>query len=128
MNAIELLIIFFIPSDRKLLTVLIVLPQVTCYRMIPLRASSRAWGWLTNLQLPRVIRPWVYGLYADMFGCNLHEAQIEDLYSYPSLSDFFCRQLKDDARPIDPICSIVRRSFHSNLHAFPETSSSLFFL
>lgn len=81
--------------------------EVTCYRMIPLRASSRAWGWLTSLELPRVIRPWVYGFYADMFGCNIHEAEIEDLSSYPTLSDFFCRQLKDNVRPIDPVHSIV---------------------
>ncbi|XP_026278781.1 phosphatidylserine decarboxylase proenzyme, mitochondrial [Frankliniella occidentalis] len=81
--------------------------EVTCYRMIPLRASSRAWGWLTNLELPRLIRPWVYGFYADMFGCKIHEAEVEDLYCYPSLSDFFCRQLKENARPIDPIRSII---------------------
>ncbi|XP_034247513.1 phosphatidylserine decarboxylase proenzyme, mitochondrial [Thrips palmi] len=81
--------------------------EVTCYRMIPLRASSRAWGWLTNLELPRSIRPWVYGMYADMFGCKIHEAEVEDLTCYPSLSDFFCRQLKDNVRPIDPFHSIV---------------------
>ena len=42
----------------------------------------------------------LFGLYSSMFGCDLEEAEIDDLKSYRSLSDFFCRSIKSNLRPI----------------------------
>ncbi|XP_021927861.1 phosphatidylserine decarboxylase proenzyme, mitochondrial isoform X2 [Zootermopsis nevadensis] len=81
--------------------------EITCYRAVPLRMLSRIWGWITNKQLPLSVRPFVYNYYASTFGCNLQEAAYEDLTSYKSLAEFFCRPLKDGVRPIDKIDCIV---------------------
>ncbi|XP_063229688.1 phosphatidylserine decarboxylase proenzyme, mitochondrial isoform X2 [Bacillus rossius redtenbacheri] len=75
--------------------------QVTCYRAIPLRSLSRMWGWMMNKELPASLRPWFFSAYASVFGCNLEEAINEDLRSYATFAEFFCRQLKEGVRPID---------------------------
>ncbi|KAF4524727.1 hypothetical protein B566_EDAN014432, partial [Ephemera danica] len=75
--------------------------EITCYRLIPLRALSRAWGWVMSREVPIWARPRLYSWYARSFGCDLAEAEEEDLSAYPCLGDFFCRRLKHDARPID---------------------------
>lgn len=74
--------------------------EVTCYRSVPLRVLSRGWGWLSNLELPDSLRIRLIATYAHTFGCNLDEAEVQDLSAYRSLADFFCRALREDARPI----------------------------
>ncbi|XP_069684838.1 phosphatidylserine decarboxylase proenzyme, mitochondrial isoform X2 [Periplaneta americana] len=81
--------------------------EITCYRAVPLRALSRIWGWITNKELPPSIRPWLYTYYASTFGCNLKEAAHDDLTTYKSLAEFFCRPLKDGVRPVDENDCIV---------------------
>ncbi|XP_054276362.1 phosphatidylserine decarboxylase proenzyme, mitochondrial-like isoform X1 [Macrosteles quadrilineatus] len=80
--------------------------QITCYRSLPLRLWSRTWGWLCNCHVPLTLRSYVYGLYSSMYGVNLDE-MAGDLSDYPSLGQFFTRQLKDGTRPIDPVDCIV---------------------
>jgi len=53
------------------------------------------------MELPRPIRPYVYRFYSGMFGVDLDEARECDLTCFPTLADFFCRELKDGVRPID---------------------------
>lgn len=67
---------------------------------LPLNAISRAWGWANNLTLPIWFRPFGFRLYAWIFGCNLDEMKDPDLTHYKSLGEFFYRELKDGARPI----------------------------
>lgn len=55
----------------------------------------------SDIKVPEVLRPYVYSLYINMFHVNLSEALNEDLKSYPSLADFFSRQIKDDVRTIE---------------------------
>ncbi|XP_044728224.1 phosphatidylserine decarboxylase proenzyme, mitochondrial [Chrysoperla carnea] len=81
--------------------------EVRCYCALPLRAMSRWWGWIADIELPYVLRPWLYGFYASTFGVNLMEAKTTDLRAYSTLSDFFCRELKEDARQIDQNSSLV---------------------
>ncbi|ODM98090.1 Phosphatidylserine decarboxylase proenzyme, partial [Orchesella cincta] len=71
--------------------------EVTCYRMVPLRAFSRAWGWVHSINLPVWARA---PLYSDAFNCNVGEAEIEDLQYYRNLGEFFRRGLKTGVRPI----------------------------
>ncbi|XP_071441496.1 phosphatidylserine decarboxylase proenzyme, mitochondrial [Hetaerina americana] len=75
--------------------------EISCYRMMPLRALSRAWGWALGCQLPTWARTPILSAYASTFGCNLSEAAYPELSSYSSLGEFFCRSLKDGCRPID---------------------------
>ncbi|XP_046383015.1 phosphatidylserine decarboxylase proenzyme, mitochondrial [Ischnura elegans] len=81
--------------------------EITCYRMMPLRAFSRAWGWALGFQLPTWARSPILSAYASTFGCNLSEAAYPDLSSYSSLGEFFCRSLKDGCRPIDAAQPLV---------------------
>ena len=80
------------------------------FRVIPFRAMSRAWGWLTNRQLPTWARQPILGLYAKTFNCNLEEALDSNLKNYPCLAEFFRRKLKKDVRPIDTSSSVVSPS------------------
>ncbi|XP_065213877.1 phosphatidylserine decarboxylase proenzyme, mitochondrial isoform X2 [Planococcus citri] len=73
--------------------------QITCYRAIPLRAMSRAWGWISSQHVPLSIRCWLYTGYARMYGVNLEEAA-HSLEHYNSLCEFFIRQLKEGVRPV----------------------------
>ncbi|GLV44070.1 Phosphatidylserine decarboxylase [Carabus blaptoides fortunei] len=75
--------------------------EVDFYCSLPLRAISRCWGWIADKQMPVMLRPWLYGLYASTFGVNLLEAESSDLKDYPSLADFFARGLKEGVRSID---------------------------
>ncbi|KAK9884454.1 hypothetical protein WA026_007297 [Henosepilachna vigintioctopunctata] len=81
--------------------------EVKCYCMLPLRTVSRCWGWIADIKLPEVFRPYVYGLYINMFQVNLSEAYNDDLKSYPSLADFFSRAIKEDVRVIDKHSCLV---------------------
>ena len=49
------------------------------------------------------------GRYVRTFGCKMEEAAEPDLLAYDSLSALFRRELKPDARPIDPHCPLVRK-------------------
>nr|CAG4636987.1 EOG090X05NI [Ceriodaphnia reticulata]SVE72915.1 EOG090X05NI [Ceriodaphnia reticulata] len=84
--------------------------EILYYRIIPFRAISRAWGWLTNRHLPVWARQPILGLYARTFNCNLDEALDCNLESYSCLAEFFRRKLKDGVRPIDPASSVVAPS------------------
>lgn len=39
--------------------------------------------------------------YVKAFGCDLSEAQVDDIYSYQNLGELFRRDLKDGMRPIE---------------------------
>ena len=48
-----------------------------------------------------------FKLYSWIFGCNLDEMKDPDLTHYKNLSEFFYRELKDGARPIDYDAALV---------------------
>ncbi|KAI8994710.1 phosphatidylserine decarboxylase-domain-containing protein [Pilobolus umbonatus] len=74
--------------------------QVHVAAALPLRSISRLWGAFNSLTIPVYLRPYGYRLYSWVFGCNLDEMKNPDLYSYPNLSAFFYRELKEGVRPI----------------------------
>ncbi|KAI8099839.1 phosphatidylserine decarboxylase-domain-containing protein [Halteromyces radiatus] len=74
--------------------------QVHVAAALPLRTMSRIWGAFNSLTIPTVLRPAGFKLYSWIFGCNLDEMKNGDLYSYPNLSTFFYRELKEGVRPI----------------------------
>ncbi|CAL4079881.1 unnamed protein product [Meganyctiphanes norvegica] len=81
--------------------------EVEAYKLLPLRYFSRAWGWMTNLELPEWSRRSVLGLYVKSFGCNMNEAEVEDLNKYTCLGDLFRRSLKAGVRPVDISAEVV---------------------
>ena len=68
---------------------------------------SRRAGSLSERELPLWLRTPLLGLYARVFGCNMSEAVEEEVGKYRSLSAFFTRSLKPDARPISRDHSLV---------------------
>jgi len=74
--------------------------QVTCYKSLPLRHFSRLWGFINDIYLPVWLRTRLLGYYARTFGCDVTEAEVEDLAQYNNLGEFFRRRLKLSARPL----------------------------
>ncbi|GAB1607222.1 hypothetical protein Ahia01_001005600 [Argonauta hians] len=70
---------------------------------MPLRSLSRLWGKVNQLDLPVFMRIPVFRIYIWAFGCNIEEAEEEDLKTYRNLGEFFRRTLKPQVRPIDDI-------------------------
>ncbi|XP_054706170.1 LOW QUALITY PROTEIN: phosphatidylserine decarboxylase proenzyme, mitochondrial-like [Uloborus diversus] len=89
---------------------------VSLYTMLPLRATSRFWGWVHNIDLPRPIRKPLLNFFVSTYGCNLKEAVVEDITEYKNLGEFFRRQLKKEVRPIHPCDCVVSPSDGQILH------------
>ncbi|XP_047473510.1 phosphatidylserine decarboxylase proenzyme, mitochondrial-like [Penaeus chinensis] len=81
--------------------------EVAAYKLLPLRSFSRAWGWVNGIELPEWSRKSVLGFYVRAFGCNMAEAEVEDLNRYACLSDLFRRSLKEGIRPVDLSAEVV---------------------
>jgi phosphatidylserine decarboxylase len=99
--------------------------QMNIYCSLPLRLLSRCWGWLAECQVPRPVRPVLYGLYSSTFGVNLEEAAVPDLKHYRSLAEFFARSLKEDARTIDENCCLVSPCDGKVLHFGSAVDSNI---
>lgn len=65
------------------------------------RALSHAVGWAADRKIPGFLRASVYRGYARATGADLGEVRLP-LSEFPSLSQFFVRELKPGARTIDP--------------------------
>lgn len=81
--------------------------QISLYKIIPWRFTSRLWGQVNDKNLPQSLRTPLLGLYVWLFGCDVSEAAIEDLRHYKNLQEFFKRQLKPEVRPIDKHHALV---------------------
>lgn len=80
--------------------------SVAALKWLPTREGSRAWGWLTNLEVPLSLRPFIYGTYSNIFGVNLDEAE-HPMEAYPSLARFFTRNIKKGTRWLDPSADMI---------------------
>ncbi|HVS08439.1 MAG TPA: archaetidylserine decarboxylase [Planctomycetota bacterium] len=70
------------------------------------RASSRLFGWMSDLRLPRALRAPVYRAYGRHFGVDLSELRLP-LEEHPSFGAFFVRRLREGARPFPPDPSVL---------------------
>ncbi|OXU22866.1 hypothetical protein TSAR_017042 [Trichomalopsis sarcophagae] len=95
--------------------------MVECYCSLPLRITSRVWGGFASLELPVSIRTTIYSFYAKIFKANLDEIDAS-LTEFASLSDFFVRPLKPNARTIAQNTNMVSPSDGKVLHFGPVTS------
>jgi len=64
------------------------------------RALSHCVGWAADRRIPSFLRPAIYRGYARATGADLDEVRLP-LAAFPSLAQFFVRELKDGRRPID---------------------------
>jgi len=74
--------------------------EVACYKVLPLKALSRAFGYVTDMNLHPFLRRHVLEWYVKKFDCNMKEAEEEDIHTYNNLGDLFRRAIKPDVRPI----------------------------
>lgn len=65
-----------------------------------LRAMSHAVGWAADRRIPKFLRGTVYRGYARFTGADLGEVRLP-LSAFPSLGQFFVRELVHGARPIE---------------------------
>ena len=78
----------------------------TLLTLLPKVALSRVTGLLTDIPVPRPLRRAYYGWFSRRYGVNLDEVGV-DLRRFRSLSRFFGRELRPDARPIAPGAALV---------------------
>ncbi len=79
---------------------------VSLLRAAPLRAYGRAVRMASDVEIPRGLRPLIFGKFAERLGMNLSEAE-HDISEYPSFGAFFTRRLRDDARPLAEDASTI---------------------
>ena len=69
-------------------------------KQLPAKGLSRAVGRMNH----REFHPWVMQpmlrMYVRTFGCKMHEAEVEDIAQYRSLSQLFRRKLKPGVRTV----------------------------
>lgn len=90
--------------------------KVAAYSTLPLKSISRLWGRFNDIDLPLWMREPGYKLYSYLFGVNLDEVAEADLKTYPNLGEFFYRELKPGARPIDAAAPLVSPADGKVLH------------
>lgn len=90
--------------------------KVAAYSTLPLKALSRWWGKFNDIDLPVWMREPGFKLYSYIFGVNLDEVAEDDLTTYKNLGEFFYRELKPGARPIDENSPLVSPADGKILH------------
>lgn len=90
--------------------------KVAAYSTLPLKAMSRLWGRVNDIDLPVWMREPGYKLYSYLFGVNLDEVAEPDLTTYHNLGEFFYRELKPGVRPIDESAELVSPADGKVLH------------
>lgn len=77
-------------------------------KLLPKNLVSRAFGSVSEVELPPPVQTTVNRVFADMAGIDLTESEQEP-DAYPSLNKFFTRKLRSGARPVetdDPAAAI----------------------
>lgn len=68
--------------------------------LLPKQMLTVIFGWLAKKQLG-IVTTWIIQGFSKLYKIDLSEAQISDVKEYKTFNDFFARELKQDARPID---------------------------
>jgi len=64
------------------------------------RVVSRMTGYMCSLELPVWMRYVMYGSFANAYGINMKEVEVEDFGHYKTFTEFFTRKLKKGARTV----------------------------
>lgn len=73
---------------------------------LPHHGISRMAGWLAQSKTPW-LKNLVIKRFINTYGVNMNEAQRPNAQDYENFNDFFTRELKDDARPIDASSDVI---------------------
>lgn len=68
--------------------------------LLPKQMLTVIFGWLAKKQLG-IVTTWMIQGFSKLYKIDLSEAQISNVKEYKTFNDFFARELKQDARPID---------------------------
>lgn len=68
--------------------------------LLPKQLLTVFFGWLASKQLG-MVTTWLIKGFMKLYKIDLNEAQYEEAEAYKTFNDFFARELKPDARPID---------------------------
>lgn len=79
---------------------------INSLKVLPQHTMSAMAGSVFGLTTPKPLRKLAVTAYGKVFGVNFDEVK-EPLDSFSSLQDFFVRELKDGARPIDAAADAV---------------------
>ena len=79
---------------------------INSLKVLPQHTMSAMAGSVFGLTTPKPLRKLAMTAYGKVFGVNFDEVK-EPLDSFSSLQDFFVRELKDGARPIDAAADAV---------------------
>ena len=79
---------------------------INSLKVLPQHTMSAMAGSVFGLTTPKPLRKLAVTAYGKVFGVNFDEVK-EPLESFSSLQDFFVRELKDGARPIDAAADAV---------------------
>ena len=77
--------------------------------LLPKVLLSRTTGLLASLPLPTPLRAPFYSWFARRYGAELSEVQAP-LSSFRSLQAFFQRELRQGARPIEPVARSTQQN------------------
>ena len=89
------------------------------FELLPTRMLSHYWGRIHHKELPRWLRSPVVGLYVKVFGCDMSEAENEQLSDYKNICELFTRRLKPGTREVDQNCEFVSNALYVHMqHIF----------
>lgn len=74
--------------------------------LLPKQLLTLIFGWLANKHLGKVTTWMILG-FSKLYKVDLNEAKISDVKEYKTFNDFFARELKDEARPIDSAANSI---------------------
>jgi phosphatidylserine decarboxylase len=81
---------------------------VQALKLLPKNLVSRAFGSVSEIELPAAVQGTVNRAFAEFAGIDVSESEQEP-DAYPSLNSFFTRRLRRDARPVatdDPAAAV----------------------
>ena len=81
--------------------------KVWIYRSLPWLSLSRRFGKFAEEKFPPPLVALMVWIYAQLFRCNLDEADPSSVWEYESLAAFFRRRLHPSSRPVSRYSKIV---------------------
>ena len=74
---------------------------LTAQKLAPHHLVSRLAGGVASCQRPLFLKNWIIRSFARRYGVEMDDAARQNLLDYKSFNDFFTRELRADARPLD---------------------------
>jgi phosphatidylserine decarboxylase len=93
--------------------------------VVPKRQTARLMGASARLRLPRWMNRMLMRWFVRKYGVNMEEC-VGDIEDFPTLSEFFVRELKPGVRPIDPDPRVLVSPVDGRVHTFGRIQEGRF--